>query len=239
VKIDGIPDTPPAQAGAAEPAEKGGAGFREALDRVQERDAGGAKREGSAQREPDKEKGKAGVPGGDEVPLVRSERPSRGLARAATEAEGEVLPSFHVPPPILQAPPPIVRPAVERSPVVDAAQAIADRVVQAVRLEAHPSGRMEFVLEMRPEVLGGAEVRVRVEAGRVHALFAVQQPEVRATLEAQAHLLRSALEERGLEVGEVAVTLRPARHGARGDDSGAPDRDRDEGSGGGSGRGRR
>jgi flagellar hook-length control protein FliK len=109
-----------------------------------------------------------------------------------------------------------VRPRFQASPVAEAAQAIADRVVQSARLEAKPSGRLEFVVEMRPEVLGGLEVRVRFEGGQVHAVFGAAAPEVRAVLEAQCHALRGALQERGLQVGEIRVDSRQPSHGGWG-----------------------
>lgn len=212
MKTTGVGDRPVGETPAAGPGEptppaQGGTAFREVLERKRR----------------DREEGDRPAPEGE--PSLRT----RGPQKAGGEA-GPLQP-FHLPPPVLHPPPPIVRPAGPRAELVEAAQAIADRVVQAVSLQADPAGRLEFVLDLRPEVLGGLEVRVRMEAGRVHALFAAQQPEVRAVIEAQVGVLRQALERRGLQVGdiEVADRQRPSPRwdqtgGGRGDANGGSKR---------------
>lgn len=197
MKTRGVGETPGTErpeAPAAEAPGKQSGSFADALERVRKRGA-----QGDAQGRPRD----PGAPTG-------KDRPS---APRAGEDAGIGLAPFRVAPSVLQPPPPVVRPVVDRSALVEAAQAIADRIVGAVRLEAAPTGRLELVLELRPEVLGGMEIRVRVEAGRVHAVLAVQQPEVRAALEAQVVVLRQALADRGLRVGEVVVADARRPHG--------------------------
>lgn len=131
----------------------------------------------------------------------------RGPARRklATEVDEESLAAFRAPPCVLLAPPLLSRPTAPASGAVVAARAIAERIVEAARVETGRPGRVDFVLQTRDDVLGGLEVRVRVEHGIVHASFTSGQPEVRAALEGQFNTLRDALTHRGLAVGELQV----------------------------------
>lgn len=186
--------------GGPEASRSGGAAFAETLAR---------ERGGREQRD--------GSPGGPEERTPRAAQAEPKLRGAVSEGEtpGTPLVAFHLPLPILHPPAPIARPPFEGSAFLSTAQAIAERVVQAAALEARPGGRLEFVVELRPEVLGGLEIRVHLQDGRVHALLASREPEVRALVEAQVHLLRQALEGRGLAVAEIAVSERRAREDDR------------------------
>lgn len=200
---------PPAQGGGAarDPQQAPSKSFAEVL---RGKEAQGAAHAAGAASDPDGERGGFG----DAL-----EKPRRSLSIEADESGA--FAAFRIPPSILQRPADIARPTLERSGVASAAQAIADRVVETVRIEANPSGRLEFVMETKADVLGGAEIRVRVEDGRVHATFASARPEVRAVLESQAGALRDALVARGLSVGEVVVTepSRKQHHDDARDDS--------------------
>lgn len=179
----------------------GGRSFGEVL-----RGSGGGRRDEAADGSGERE-----WPGG-----FGGARDRRGFA-ADGELEG-LLGAFRVPPSILCAPPLIARPTFEQRGGVEAAQSLADRVVERVHLEANPSGRLEFVMETKADVLGGVEIRVRIEGGQVHASFATAHPEARATLEAQLGVLREAMVAKGLHVAEV-ITTEPRRpHEERGRD---------------------
>lgn len=144
---------------------------------------------------------------------------------ARSDADDAALAPFNVPASILLPPAPLARPASEAAHHIDAAQAIAQRIVDSVRIESTAS-RVEMVVETRADVLGGVEIRVRHEHGQIHASFATAQPEARALLEAQLGTLRDALSQRGLQLAEVTVAHNP--RGSSGDSSGARDHSGEE-----------
>jgi flagellar hook-length control protein FliK len=148
-----------------------------------------------------------------------------GTIASRSDADDAALAPFNVPASILLPPAPLARPVTEATHHIDAAQAIAQRIVDSVRIESTAS-RVEMVVETRTDVLGGVEIRVRHEHGQIHASFATAQPEARALLEAQLGTLRDALSQRGLLLAEVTVAHNP--RGSSGDSSGARDHSGEE-----------
>ena len=139
------------------------------------------------------------------APTLRG-RLGRGVRADGTQgSDDETLTPFRMPASVLLAPTPLSRPSLAASGSMEGARAIADRIVEAARVETGRPGHVELVMRTRDEVLGGLEVRVRMEHGIIHATFATAQPEVRATLEAQAGALRECLLARGLVVGDIHV----------------------------------
>lgn len=64
-------------------------------------------------------------------------------------------------------------------------------------------------LRLTPETLGQLKVQVRVTEGKVTASFEVSSPKVRDLLKQSLDGLRQTLKDKGLEVGEVKVTVAP------------------------------
>ncbi|RME73156.1 MAG: hypothetical protein D6776_07565 [Planctomycetota bacterium] len=82
---------------------------------------------------------------------------------------------------------------------VEIPQEVIDRVVERVRFGQTEDGAHEFQIDLKQEVLQGAQLKVRTEGGRVLLEMISDDPLVQAQLEQHAQALVRSMRERGLE----------------------------------------
>jgi hypothetical protein len=83
---------------------------------------------------------------------------------------------------------------------------IISQIVEHMRA-AIRDGRQELRLVLNPESLGTIRVEVSTEAMEVRAQLLVDTPFVKEVLERDLHQLREALQARGLQVQDLAVSV--------------------------------
>jgi len=132
--------------------------------------------------------------------------------RSSARDEIEGLAPFHPPPPALLPPPAAVAPPHAGSAAARAeAAALADRLVQSMRVGRVGRDGHEVRLRLRAadslDASSGLEIRLRHEGGLVHATF-VAESTSRAEAERIASALERELEERGVALGSVSIDAR-------------------------------
>jgi hypothetical protein len=88
--------------------------------------------------------------------------------------------------------------------VVDHEAAVADQLVQAIRVRAG-EGTGEARLRLNPEFLGEVRIEVKISGDRVSAVLHVERDDVRQQIESGTPALRAALAAHGLDLDEVTV----------------------------------
>lgn len=87
-------------------------------------------------------------------------------------------------------------------------QHIIDQVVQAARLIQRPDGKTEMEVQLHDEIFKGLRVRVALnKEGKIQATFVTAHRDVRDRFQQERGAIRSALEEKGLELEGVDVIM--------------------------------
>ena len=87
-------------------------------------------------------------------------------------------------------------------------QHILDQVVQAARLIRRPDGKTEMEVQLHDEIFKGLRLRVALNKdGKVQATFVTSNRDVRDLFQQERGSIRSALEEKGLELEGVDVIM--------------------------------
>ncbi len=79
-----------------------------------------------------------------------------------------------------------------------AAAEIAQKIVERVRVGTNATGKMEFQIDLKNDVLGGLSVKVSSKNGKITAVFSGSDRDVLKMLEDQSESLKTALSARGL-----------------------------------------
>lgn len=96
----------------------------------------------------------------------------------------------------------------ERSFPIETAdtQRIMEQITEYIKIEAKP-GMTEMELQLQPETLGTINVRLSSREGAVTAYFTAQNDTVRAAIETQLVQLKDSLNDQGIKVDAVEVTV--------------------------------
>lgn len=94
-----------------------------------------------------------------------------------------------------QAPTPIIQPQM------------IDQIVQDVRIGINAMGAAEFQFDLKSEVLDGLKLKISTQDGKVVASFIAENVHVKETIDQGAQELIQALQQRGLEVAEIQVSV--------------------------------
>jgi hypothetical protein len=84
---------------------------------------------------------------------------------------------------------------------------VMNQIVSSVRAQAGENFT-ELRIILRPENLGDVTLRVMTQNGIVTAQFVAENQRVKEALESNFNLLRNALEEQGIELSELTVSVR-------------------------------
>lgn len=107
-------------------------------------------------------------------------------------------------------------PMIERVPVVKEVMPtpgtviqpqILDQIVQEVRLGINATGAAEFQFDLRSDVLDGLKLKISTQDGKVVAYFIAENVHVKDVIDQGAQELVQALQQRGLEVAELQVSV--------------------------------
>ncbi|MGE5588583.1 MAG: flagellar hook-length control protein FliK [Clostridia bacterium] len=85
------------------------------------------------------------------------------------------------------------------------ARTVVDQIVRRAELRLGRS-EAEMVIDLKPDVLGRVHLRISAEPGRIVAQIRVESAVTRQLIEAGLGDLKAALAERGLDLGNVAVS---------------------------------
>lgn len=96
----------------------------------------------------------------------------------------------------------------ERSFPIETAdtQRIMEQITEYIKIEAKPE-MTEMELQLQPETLGTINVRLSSREGAVTAYFTAQNDTVRAAIETQLVQLKDSLNDQGIKVDAVEVTV--------------------------------
>lgn len=96
----------------------------------------------------------------------------------------------------------------ERSFPIETAdtQRIMEQITEYIKIEAKPE-MTEMELQLQPETLGTINVRLSSREGAVTAYFTAQNDMVRAAIETQLVQLKDSLNDQGIKVDAVEVTV--------------------------------
>lgn len=86
-----------------------------------------------------------------------------------------------------------------------AAAEIAQKIVERVRVGTNATGKMEFQIDLKNDVLGGMSVKVSSKNGKITAVFSGSDKEVLKMLEEQSESLKTALGARGLTLESLKI----------------------------------
>ena len=102
--------------------------------------------------------------------------------------------------PALMAPVSVAKPNPTQSSdkLRKAAAEIAQKIVERVRVGTNATGKMEFQIDLKNDVLGGMSVKVSSKNGKITAVFSGSDKDVLKMLEEQSESLKTALSARGL-----------------------------------------
>ncbi|MFC1705332.1 hypothetical protein ACFL59_00740 [Planctomycetota bacterium] len=93
------------------------------------------------------------------------------------------------------------QPVAEARPVPQIPQAVVDRVVERARFGMTVEGGHEFQVDLKEDILGGAELKIQTKDGRLTVQVISDDPSVQQSIDQ----LAEHLSERGLEVDHVQV----------------------------------
>ena len=85
-------------------------------------------------------------------------------------------------------------------------QRIMEQITEYIKIEAKPE-MTEMELQLQPETLGTINVRLSSKEGAVTAYFTAQNDTVRAAIETQLVQLKDSLNDQGIKVDAVEVTV--------------------------------
>lgn len=85
-------------------------------------------------------------------------------------------------------------------------QRIMEQITEYIKIEAKPE-MTEMELQLQPETLGTINIRLSSKEGAVTAYFTAQNDEVRAAIETQVVQLKESLNDQGIKVEAVEVTV--------------------------------
>jgi flagellar hook-length control protein FliK len=112
--------------------------------------------------------------------------------------------------PALMAPVPVATPkdskSSERARAI--ATEIAQKIVERVRVGTDRSGRAEFQIDLRGDVLSGLSIRISAGNGKIQASFSASDRAVAKLLRKNADELKQALCKRGLTLEELRIEER-------------------------------
>lgn len=80
-----------------------------------------------------------------------------------------------------------------------------DRIVSEVQLAQGVTGGVGFHFDLKGDVLGGMQLQIKFEGGKVHAEFITNVAEIHRMMSGQLDELRKQLMQRGLNVGRLEV----------------------------------
>jgi hypothetical protein len=104
---------------------------------------------------------------------------------------------------------PLPRPAVTAEPHFPLGQ-VTRALAAALAKDAGPDGERSITLRLQPESLGQLRVSVTMQGNTVAARFEARSEQARDLLDRSLATLRSSLEERGLHVDRLHVSLAAA-----------------------------
>ena len=86
-------------------------------------------------------------------------------------------------------------------------QHIIDQVVKMARLIKGPDGKTEMEVRLHDEAFKGLTLRVALQDGKIRASFVTGHRDIRDLFQQERQSIRSALEEKGLDVSAVDVIM--------------------------------
>lgn len=89
------------------------------------------------------------------------------------------------------------------------ANELAQKIVEKVRIGTNASGKVEFQIDLRSDVLKGLSVKVSSHNGKIKAVFQGADRDVMKLLEEQKEALTKALAARGLTLEDFKLEGRP------------------------------
>ena len=141
--------------------------------------------------------------------LETAERDAGSDSSQGDQKQGSASPGFRFNP-ALMAPVPVAKPkgtaSSERLRAL--ATEIAQQIVERVRVGTDRSGRAEFQIDLRSEVLAGLSIRISAGDGKIQASFSSSDRAVAALLRKNADGLKMALGRRGLRLEELLIEER-------------------------------
>ncbi len=89
------------------------------------------------------------------------------------------------------------------------ANELAQKIVENVRVGTNASGRSEFQIDLRSNVLSGLSVKVSSHQGKISAVFSGSNKDVMKLIEEHSEALKKALADRGLSLEDLSFEARP------------------------------
>lgn len=104
---------------------------------------------------------------------------------------------------------------IDRMPAVTETQTVSpiiqpqmiDQIVQEVRIGINAMGAAEFQFDLKSDVLDGLKLKISTQDGKVTASFIAENVHVKETIDQGAQELIQALQQRGLEIAEIQVSV--------------------------------
>lgn len=100
---------------------------------------------------------------------------------------------------------PVVAETQSASPVIQ--PQMLDQIVQDVRIGINAMGAAEFQFDLKSDVLDGLKLKISTQDGKVTASFIAENVHVKDAIDQGTQELIQALQQRGLEVAEVQVSV--------------------------------
>lgn len=158
------------------------------------------------------------------VAAVRASVPSAQAVQAYAGASAETAPA-NVPSRVDAAAVRPTAPATSVKPVSGPARSEAaqraefvQRVVAAAKLAEARGGESRLKIILQPPELGRLRAELSLRQQTVHVKLTAETPAAQDLIESNLPALRSALEQQGVRVGELVVSVSPEQRGTRGEE---------------------
>jgi len=92
------------------------------------------------------------------------------------------------------------------TPQAAANREVADQIFEKIKVDIKP-GVSEITMSLRPESLGEVSLRIASENGIITAHFVAESQRVKEIIESQLNQLKDSLEEQGVNVSELSVSV--------------------------------
>lgn len=135
---------------------------------------------------------------------------ARSDSSGRDQTQGDASPGFRFNPALIP-PTPVAKPkeATSSDRLRALAAEIAQKIVERARVGTDRSGRAEFQIDLRSDVLSGLSIRISAANGKVQASFFASDRAVAKLIRNHAGGLRDALGRRGLSLDELRIEERP------------------------------
>jgi len=80
-----------------------------------------------------------------------------------------------------------------------------DKIVDQARIGVNAKGAPEFQFDLKGDVLGGLQMKISMEDGKLRASFLAENSDVRRFIDGNLQDLRKALEDKGINVAELEI----------------------------------